>query len=52
MDIEVLDPVGYEVCKNIAKSGLPNKFYLAGGTALALQLQHRKSYDLDFFQKK
>lgn len=25
------------------------QFYLAGGTALALQLQHRLSYDLDFF---
>ena len=24
-------------------------FYLAGGTALALQIGHRKSYDLDFF---
>lgn len=26
-------------------------FYLAGGTALALQLGHRKSIDLDFFSK-
>jgi len=25
------------------------QFYLAGGTALALQLGHRKSFDLDFF---
>ena len=25
------------------------EFYLAGGTALALQIGHRKSYDLDFF---
>lgn len=25
------------------------KFYLAGGTALALQIGHRKSFDLDFF---
>jgi predicted nucleotidyltransferase component of viral defense system len=28
---------------------LPPKTYLAGGTALALQLGHRYSYDLDFF---
>mgnify|MGYP001583831708 CR=1 FL=1 len=28
-----------------SKSG----WYLAGGTALALQLQHRLSFDLDFF---
>lgn len=27
-------------------------FYLAGGTALALQLGHRKSVDLDFFIEK
>lgn len=26
-----------------------NGFYLAGGTALALQLGHRKSFDFDFF---
>ena len=26
--------------------------YLAGGTALALQIKHRISYDLDFFTKK
>lgn len=26
-----------------------NEFYLAGGTALALQLGHRKSFDFDFF---
>lgn len=52
MDMEVLDSVGYEICRNIAKSNLSKKFYLAGGTALALQLRHRKSYDLDFFQKE
>ncbi|KKT45704.1 MAG: hypothetical protein UW36_C0001G0002 [candidate division WWE3 bacterium GW2011_GWA2_44_16] len=28
---------------------LLHSFYLAGGTALALQLGHRKSIDLDFF---
>ncbi len=27
-------------------------FYLAGGTALALQYGHRQSIDLDFFTKK
>jgi len=27
-------------------------FYLSGGTALSLQLGHRKSEDLDFFSKK
>ena len=28
------------------------EWYLAGGTALALQIGHRKSYDLDFFTQK
>lgn len=31
---------------------LLQSFYLAGGTALALQLGHRKSIDLDFFSQK
>jgi len=29
-----------------------DSWYLAGGTALALQAGHRKSYDLDFFNKE
>ncbi len=31
---------------------LPLETYLAGGSALALQLDHRQSYDLDFFSQK
>ena len=31
---------------------LPSKTYLAGGTALAFQLGHRYSYDLDFFTNR
>lgn len=34
-----------EICQN----KLFDNFYLAGGTALALQVGHRKSIDLDFF---
>ena len=30
---------------------ISDKFYLAGGTALALKLGHRKSEDLDFFSE-
>ncbi|MFH1633333.1 MAG: nucleotidyl transferase AbiEii/AbiGii toxin family protein [Chloroflexota bacterium] len=30
-------------------SEIGSSFYLAGGTALALQLGHRQSFDLDFF---
>jgi predicted nucleotidyltransferase component of viral defense system len=33
----------------LEKSKTIQKAYLAGGTALALQLRHRISYDLDFF---
>ena len=33
----------------LEKSKIIQKSYLAGGTALALQLGHRISYDLDFF---
>lgn len=29
-----------------------NEYYLAGGTAIALQLSHRKSIDFDFFANK
>lgn len=34
------------------KLSVIEKFYLAGGTALSLQLGHRKSYDLDFFSQE
>ena len=33
----------------LATLPVPSAFYLAGGTALALHLGHRISYDLDFF---
>lgn len=33
----------------LAESGLVDSFYLAGGTAAALNLGHRVSIDLDFF---
>ena len=36
----------------LEKSGIIQKAYLAGGTALALQLGHRISYDLDFFTRE
>lgn len=32
--------------------GLADNLYLAGGTALAIQLGHRESIDLDFFNKE
>jgi len=38
--------------KALGKSGVMDKAYLAGGTALALQLGHRISLDLDFFTQE
>lgn len=35
-----------------AVSSLRDRFYLAGGTSLAIQLGHRKSIDLDWFSKE
>lgn len=40
------------VLEKIAGSGISEDFYLAGGTALALELGHRKSDDLDWFSSK
>lgn len=36
----------------LGKSGLLKSSYLAGGTALALWIGHRHSYDFDFFTNK
>lgn len=36
----------------LGKSGILKDAYLAGGTALSLQIGHRISYDLDFFTNK
>jgi hypothetical protein len=36
----------------LAATPIAARFYLAGGTALALQLGHRVSEDLDFFSEK
>lgn len=37
------------VLEKISQSDLADKFYLVGGTALAIQLGHRESIDLDWF---
>lgn len=37
------------ILKKLSKNGLPKGTFLAGGTAIALQLGHRVSHDLDFF---
>ena len=35
----------------VGRTALARQFYLAGGSALALHLGHRLSYDLDFFTR-
>ncbi|GEM_PF-2805788 len=39
------------VLSGFTQSALGDRFYLAGGTALSLQLGHRISIDLDFFSQ-
>jgi len=48
---KILDEKSQNVCSRLARTGLMKDFYLAGGTGLALQIGHRSSQDLDFFQK-
>lgn len=51
MRLEVLDQKRKDFLKKLGflrKSG----FYLAGGTALALHIGHRNSFDFDFYSKK
>lgn len=52
MHPEAIDEKTKRVFQKISSSGIGEKFYLAGGTALAIQLGHRKSIDLDFFSKE
>ncbi|TSC55543.1 MAG: hypothetical protein G01um101418_865 [Parcubacteria group bacterium Gr01-1014_18] len=48
----------YDILDSFRRDLLPafgafkGEFYLAGGTALALQLGHRDSFDFDFFKKE
>jgi hypothetical protein len=45
---EVLEVAALQLCKDLDLLK-DFSFYLAGGTGLALQLSHRRSFDLDFF---
>lgn len=44
---ETVDPSTLELIQRICRDPLFNNFHLVGGTALALQLGHRKSVDID-----
>ena len=49
MHQEAIDERTKRVWDKIAASAIAERFYLAGGTALAVHFGHRKSIDLDFF---
>jgi predicted nucleotidyltransferase component of viral defense system len=46
---DILEESTLELLKKLQKISLLNNLRLVGGTALALQLGHRRSVDLDFF---
>ncbi len=47
---DILDPERKEILNKL--EAFKDKFYLAGGTALALQIGHRDSLDFDFFSRE
>ncbi len=55
--MEILSPIHWEtvtpelrtLLEFVGQCAFASRFYLAGGTALALRLGHRRSVDLDFF---
>jgi len=48
--LELLDQKRQTLLKSIANTS--DAFVLGGGTALALQIKHRQSFDFDFFSQK
>lgn len=49
---EILSKNAKNALALLGESGILENAYLAGGTALALQIGHRLSYDFDFFTDK
>jgi hypothetical protein len=52
MNLEALDEERKKVFKKLKGLSFVNSFDLAGGTALAMQIGHRISFDFDFFSQK
>lgn len=48
----VLEPETRSLLRKLGTLLSASEFYLAGGTALAIQLGHRRSIDLDFFKRE
>lgn len=49
MHLETISPTCLRLVSDLANLDFTEDFYLVGGTALALQIGHRTSIDLDFF---
>lgn len=49
LNLNTIDPPLYQVLLDLSRLPQLSNFALVGGTALSLQLGHRKSDDLDFF---
>lgn len=49
MNQDGIDPKSLSTLRKIGTTNLVDNYYLAGGTACALHMGHRISYDLDFF---
>src|SRR3989339_788120 len=47
--LDILDKKRQEILGRLSKI-LKDGYYLAGGTALALQINHRESFDFDLFK--
>lgn len=52
MHTECITPTALKVLKKFKETILAHEFVLAGGTAIALRLGHRKSVDFDFFTER
>lgn len=52
MFVDLLSEDTKSALESLVAAGLLSDFYLAGGTACALHLGHRQSFDLDFFSEK
>lgn len=48
---KAISPIMQRLLIHIGQQPFSERFYLAGGTALALQIGHRRSVDLDFFSE-
>lgn len=49
LQYRTISPATLELLKGLSSDSNLKSFFLVGGTALALQIGHRESYDLDFF---